>query len=308
MPPLDKTLAAQWDTVSVSDDGKNKRVSCRHCSREMAHYTPHERQHLLKCAPYKQAVDSGLAEMIRPDSIRKPAAAPQDTLMAGLGAAPAHSASLLELRSPTMDRAKGHIYLQNIRFNAVIGQDAWSRVGKEQPVVVSVRLQRDVYDAGKTDNVQLTLNYSTVCKQILELAGQDSGFGSVEAFHTSAHERARLEWGWGARSIDLETRFPKAILQADTGLVTRSFSSMLRAGVETGKIEPKDFAMAIEGLKVACIIGVNAHERMTKQTVHVGLKYVRGTARSATPQRLAEVVSKVGSSDRAFYLALRVLS
>ena len=169
------------------------------------------------------------------------------------------------------DTSKSQIYLRNLRFESLIGDTAWGK-SKHQPIVISVRLQRNFDNAGEQDDVNQTLSYSTMCKQILELARAKTANGVTicpeETFHEAIHYHADVRWGWGPGPIEIQTTLPKGILRAEGGSTLRTASEMdgkTRSVVLTEK--------AITNLKIPCIIGVNTHERKKKQMVDINLKY-----------------------------------
>jgi len=160
------------------------------------------------------------------------------------------------------------IYLRNLHLNAVIGPDRWHRSGRSQPVILSIQLKYDLLKAAAKDDVAKTLNYGTLCQEVIEFFIDNTG---TWVLHEFAFQVCRLLMDWmfkvtraeQERRVRVEILLPKGALRVEGGL-----------GVEllmTGTNVDSQF-LTVKELKVPCIIGVNSHERVEKQTVVIDLK------------------------------------
>ena len=185
------------------------------------------------------------------------------------------------MQSSTMNREQKHqllsrleegpsIFLKNMQFQAIIGDDAWAREGKLQPVCLTLRAFRDVVTEG--DDINKTLSYSKISKDILEaVSNRDSsaGFTSLDEFSAQISVLAQ-EKHWHVKGLIIEAQLPKAVLQAERGLVywAAYINDEVSNALQMTKCEKR-----IEALMVPCIIGVNPHERLEKQMVEINVIY-----------------------------------
>ena len=169
-----------------------------------------------------------------------------------------------DLPNPVLD----HIYLRNLRLSAIVGRDAWDRA-KPQPIVVSVRLSRDISAAGLSDSIRDTVSYGQVCKDIMEFVQERrEGFESILNLNDQIDKLA-MRKQWGGIELQISTVLPKGSLRAEDGLGLSSF--YLGTASERASESSKEW-FSIGGLKLPCIIGVNTHERLEKQLVTINLR------------------------------------
>ena len=160
------------------------------------------------------------------------------------------------------------ICLRNLHLTAIVGLDAWERQ-KPQQVILSLRLQADLKNAGTSDNIVETTSYGKICKDILGFVAAHDRFTNLEDMSLwicmLAHQKK-----WGGSCIYLNINLPKGSLRAENGL---SFETvcMLSRDLNECRISSNARKFYINDLRLACIIGVNAHERLTKQFVMVSL-------------------------------------
>ena len=163
-----------------------------------------------------------------------------------------------------------YVFIENLSFTAVVGPDAWGRKDKPQQVLISVKWYNDISGA---DDINSTLSYSKISKDITEaVQAHPQGFPSVQAVMDLVLFVV-VDKKWGGIALELEVHLPKALLQAFGGLrykrgYTPNEQSMARMPFPREKLYP--YAI-IEDLNALCIIGVNPHERETKQQVKVQL-------------------------------------
>ncbi|KAL8931847.1 MAG: hypothetical protein Q9211_006694 [Gyalolechia sp. 1 TL-2023] len=163
------------------------------------------------------------------------------------------------------------IYLRNHHISAIIGSDAWGREGKVQPIVLNVRLKIDTTTASTSDDLNDSFSYGLVCKEITaQLDGK--AFDSLQHLITVLTTFAAF---WPGEDTKLQALAPKALLRVEGGLeITHSIRKKDRY-VENGVPQVRHVdtrSWSIKGLKLACIIGVNKHERLEKQSVNVDLR------------------------------------
>ena len=157
------------------------------------------------------------------------------------------------------------VILRNLHFELVVGLDAWHRRGKPQPVFVSLEIASGVaiQNAAAGDDVSKALDYGKLFKLIHgKLTTSNAQFRDVHALHDAVRNCIASNV-----CVRIEITLPKALLRAEGGV--------LYARVEEYK---EDYLLPVEtlritGIRCACIIGVNPHERVDKQIVSVDLVF-----------------------------------
>ena len=162
------------------------------------------------------------------------------------------------------------ISLRNFHTRAVIGPDAWNRPGKSQPIVLTLKLLVDTTSAGTSDEIEETFSYGQMCKDVAVLA--DGRLRSIDHLIKELSMIA-LDHKWPGESLQINVVAPKALLRVEGGL---SREVTLRKQWIDNEKQPvwdwKRQVWLIKQLKVACIIGVNPHERLEKQQVTIDLE------------------------------------
>lgn len=164
------------------------------------------------------------------------------------------------------------ISLRNFHMTAVIGPDAWNRSGKLQPIVLTLKLLVDTTSAGSSDEIASTFSYGQMCKDVAVLS--DRHFRSVGHL-TKELGMIAIAQTWPGENLQISLVAPKALLRVEGGLGREV--TLRKQWIETGttKQPAYDWEMQvwlIKQLKVACIIGVNPHERLEKQQVTINLE------------------------------------
>ncbi|MCJ1473807.1 trifunctional dihydropteroate synthetase [Lambiella insularis] len=157
-----------------------------------------------------------------------------------------------------------YVYLRNLHLSAVIGKDAWGRDLKPQPIILSIRLQKELGAAARGDDVSQTVNYGQVCKTVTSYVEQEQVFPNLLDF---AIKIGCIASQRGCAAVLVRAILPKASLRAEGGLgieIVR-FNDGRDEDVSIGKT-------LLNGLKIPCIIGVNKHERLAKQVVVINLE------------------------------------
>ncbi|KAL9577623.1 MAG: hypothetical protein Q9212_006249 [Teloschistes hypoglaucus] len=163
------------------------------------------------------------------------------------------------------------IYLRNLNISAVIGPDAWGRKDKEQPVVLNIRLKIDTTTSSTSDDIHDTFSYGQMSKEITsQLDGKS--FNNLQHLITVLTTFAAF---WPGEDTKLQALAPKALLRVEGGLeISHSIRKKDRYE-ENGVPQVRHVdtrSWSIKGLKLACIIGVNRHERLQKQSVNIDLR------------------------------------
>ena len=156
------------------------------------------------------------------------------------------------------------IYLRNLRLSANVEPDAWGRSGKSQPVVINLQLHLDTSRSGISDSLQNSFSYGQMCKDVISAVdGRTCDFNSlgIQLFMVASR--------WPGGSVDCKFTLPKMLLLVEEGLSFRF--QIVRRAEEVPRFSNVEWS--IKGLKASCIIGVNAHERLEKQTVIVELHF-----------------------------------
>ncbi|KAI4106330.1 MAG: hypothetical protein LQ339_003067 [Xanthoria mediterranea] len=163
------------------------------------------------------------------------------------------------------------IYLRNLNIAAVIGPDAWGRKDKVQPIILNIRIKIDTSTSSTSDDINDTFSYGQMSKEITsQLDGKT--FSNLQHLITVLTTFAAF---WPGEDTKLQALAPKALLRVEGGLeVTHSIRKKDRYeenGVpQVRHVDTRSYS--IKGLKLACIIGVNKHERLVKQSVNVDLR------------------------------------
>ena len=154
------------------------------------------------------------------------------------------------------------IILRDLKFELAIGLDAWHRPGKAQPVLLTINLQpRPNFEAAALeDDVNQTLDYGKLYKNI-NANIRDKQYGNI---HGLMLDLVKIIDGYKLLNVDIV--LPKAVLRLNEGLhyhlrVDRSVPDNVDA----------TWSLAIKKIACTCIIGVNPHERVHKQTLYFDL-------------------------------------
>ncbi|MCJ1399452.1 trifunctional dihydropteroate synthetase [Xylographa trunciseda] len=162
--------------------------------------------------------------------------------------------------------AQDVIFLRNLRLSAIVGIDAWGRAAKAQPVILSISLQQDLVNAATGDDINQTVSYGRICKDVMKFVEETKAFDDLLTFNVLLCNVASLN-KWGGGNMDVLTILPKASLRAEGGLGLHT--SFL--GGNERIIDDNSIKFLVKDMKLCCIIGVNPHERLSKQLVVVNL-------------------------------------
>ena len=165
------------------------------------------------------------------------------------------------------------IYIQNLRLSAIVGPDAWHRPNKPQPLTLSARLLINTSAAGSSDDIRETVSYGEICKVVTALIEREKAFHCIEQLGWKITALAEKQ-KWGGERFEIEVTLPKGLLRAEGGIGFRC--CVVRdpddQGTEPQWDDGKEYEWLIKDLNLACVIGVNPHERVEKQAVVVNLR------------------------------------
>lgn len=193
-------------------------------------------------------------------------------------------------------------------MTAIIGPDAWNRPGKSQPIVLTLKLSFDTTSAGTSDEIAHTFSYGQMCKDITMLS--EGHFRNIDDL-TSNLVGIALAKNWPGESLQISVVAPKALLRVEGGL-----GREVRVRKQQQVWDLERHAWLVTELKVACIIGVNPHERLEKQQVTVNLEILGESGRAEEDYRggseegkspWATLVSRVCSVSRGSLHSPRTL-
>ena len=164
------------------------------------------------------------------------------------------------------------ISLRNFHMRSVIGPDAWNRPSKSQPIVLTLKLLIDTTSAGTLDEIAHTFSYGQMCKDATILSGVS--FRSIDAF-TKFLVEIVLDKNWPGETLHIFCVAPKALLRVEGGLgrditLRKKWIENEAAKMQIWSCETHSWL--VKDLKVACIIGVNSHERLERQQVAISLE------------------------------------
>ena len=173
----------------------------------------------------------------------------------------------MDLHWPTPSRVVNDcVYLKDLQISKAVGTDAWGREGKAQPMLISLKWYNDL--SGK-DDLKETLSYSKISKDVVKAISEE--YGSFTSAHTLADFIYTISVvnNWGGVGLTVQIHLPKAVLHANNGLKYVSHYQLRelpgnRHFFDEDQLYPKTL---IEDVKLSCIIGVNEHERLSKQIV-----------------------------------------
>ena len=163
------------------------------------------------------------------------------------------------------------IYLRGLQISAVTGPDAWNRPGKAQPITLSLQLQLDSSNASASDELAHTFSYGHICKDIAtNLDGKT--FSNLNQLVVGIADLAN---NWPGEVLSIQAVAPKGLLRVKGGLgreVLLRRVEVIDTGFRHLQWRVDTLGWFIKGLKLACIIGVNPHERLEKQNISIDLK------------------------------------
>jgi FolB domain-containing protein len=169
----------------------------------------------------------------------------------------------------------GHdvVFLSVLALKATVGPETWHRLNRPQPVILDIRMRTNIALAGDTDDVLKTIHYGNLCKAVTKCVESSGPFSDLKHFAGAVCEAA-LGPGGGGNEVDLTVTLPKALLLAEgVGLSTVQIS-----GGDKAAVRIQSQSLFVRDMKLACIIGVNPHERLEKQHIVINLIFYEITS------------------------------
>ncbi|KAH8657431.1 Dihydroneopterin aldolase-domain-containing protein [Tricladium varicosporioides] len=185
-----------------------------------------------------------------------------------------------------LDRAAGQspaaIHVRNLQTILTIGKDAWGRVGKSQPVLIStsVFLTKPFESASDEDAVtNSTIHYGILSKRILEASALFSPGRNVKGQYESRTLRKLIHCIYQSLTQPLDDGGDPILSTSVYNLLELSImlpkGSLIGTGVSltfaglSNIAEQSTMSMnlALHNLRIPTLIGVNPNERLAKQIV-----------------------------------------
>ena len=155
------------------------------------------------------------------------------------------------------------VFIRGLTTSAPVGLDAWQRPHRAQPVVIDVRIPADLEASGASDSIDRgNLDYGRIAKAILQAVRPDVNFNNVDDVYEVVSDAMkppgadRKSWAKPEVTVTL----PEGALLADG------------VGIRVLRRDGRDNYFFVRKMRVACIIGLNLHERDVKQDVVIDLK------------------------------------
>ena len=157
------------------------------------------------------------------------------------------------------------VILKNMPFDLAVGLDQWRRVHKPQPVLITLEAQptSTLEPAAAKDDVSLSMDYGKLYKRISESFRRTTveTFPSIQALIAQVEDQI---YDCGVLSIDI--LLPKALPQSNGGVLYK-----FQVDKSEGELNTTSLSVTIKQIACNCIIGVNPHERIYKQTIYVNI-------------------------------------
>ncbi|ETI25672.1 dihydroneopterin aldolase [Cladophialophora carrionii CBS 160.54] len=157
------------------------------------------------------------------------------------------------------------VILKNMRFDFPIGLDAWRRFRKPQPVQITIEAQptSTLEPAAAKDDVNLSMDYGSLYKNISSALKEPH----PDAFPTI---RSLISLLVGlvpdCGVLNIEILLPKALPHSTGGVLYRFQVDKSELEIDTSSL-----TVTVRQIACTCIVGVNPHERIYKQTVFVDI-------------------------------------
>ena len=159
----------------------------------------------------------------------------------------------------TMTGSRGDaVFIRCLTASAKVGLDAWGRPDRVQPVLIDIRLPTHLKSTGNRDSLEGGIDYGKVSKIILQMVNPDAKFSDLNNVCHSVFEGL-----FGLGSVvdpEITVTLPSGALMTDGVGVHQNYGDQVT-----------DFFF-VRRLRVACIVGLNTHERLSKQELLVDLK------------------------------------
>ncbi|KAG8860057.1 trifunctional dihydropteroate synthetase [Serendipita sp. 411] len=150
------------------------------------------------------------------------------------------------------------VMIEDLSFNANIGPDCWNRP-RPQPLLLSVAIEANLEGAGYDDDVNQSVNYGTLSKELLALAGNQT-FPDMQTLVEEAAKLSLSKLPPGEKgSVKVTLKAPKLLLQ--DAMLSLEISRIAGESLEWGK----RWNWMLHDWRVPVLIGLNPPEREAKQ-------------------------------------------
>lgn len=160
------------------------------------------------------------------------------------------------------------IIVQNLEVTANAGKDVWGRPKMQRALLsVTVTLKQHFESASKTDTVDAsTIHYGTLSKAVqADVQGRLSNWVSSEAMATNIVDSVKQVAGsTPLYAVDTDICYLKgSMFGAGAGYRTSRFMA--------DSSGPRSNVLYLRDVRIPCLIGVNANERLQKQPVVINI-------------------------------------
>lgn len=160
------------------------------------------------------------------------------------------------------------IMVQNLEVTANAGKDVWGRPKMQRALLsVTVTLKQHFESASKTDTVDAsTIHYGTLSKAVqADVQGRVSGWVSTEALSANiVHSVNKVAGSTPLYAVETDICYLKGSMFGDgAGYRTSRFMADSSAACSN--------VLYLRDVRIPCLIGVNANERLQKQPVVVNI-------------------------------------
>ncbi|TFK50617.1 hypothetical protein OE88DRAFT_1661129 [Heliocybe sulcata] len=178
----------------------------------------------------------------------------------------------------THAEARDIISVKSLSLSGNIGPDCWGR-SAPQPLRMDIEIVMaplSLEKAGHSDDVNDTINYGSVSKNVLrifslgQVAFPCGMFTAATLATTAVSEVVKKSRHNQVQEYHIALEAPKAILLAD-GLRLSVLTRVTRSGPKAGEVV-QDVWWSVKDLRLAVIIGVNPAERLAKQPVIINIE------------------------------------
>jgi dihydroneopterin aldolase len=154
------------------------------------------------------------------------------------------------------------VFVKGVRLNIIVGSDCWGDQNLQQ-VIIDASVQKSITPAAESDDVVDALDYRLIYSTLLNLSSQ--AYPSKDQFVMET--AAAIVNATGQPKGGLRIEFPKAVLMVEGGLV-------MHVSYEDGKVIIHELTLC--NIRISCIIGIGASERLTKQPIILNLSFKYG--------------------------------
>lgn len=100
------------------------------------------------------------------------------------------------------------IIIKNLQLMCNIGITAEER-SQKQPIIIDVCIFKDLKEVGKSDDIEKTINYSSVAKMIIKIS--ENQFNTIEALAENIAEQTKTEFK--PEKVKVVVKKPEALVR-----------------------------------------------------------------------------------------------